>query len=665
MKYLLPTLTFLVASSVFSQKQYKFPEKFNSFYDFKPDDAYALILKNNPNEDKKELDFFAVNYVYAEQFAFDFNQVYMDWVDVENYFIKIMDKVLPKNIQKRNMSFFLARSLVENAHASRFGNLYLNMGMFCVAENEAFIAGVLAHEAGHYFFNHNITSMKEYSDMKQYVGFGSSMFVEQSRQARERYFRMKRLLEYQADTFAISCLARSGISLRPLLNYQEQEDMREQVSRFSRSYQNMLKASSLSEQEISKRKKQMKDNYATHGSSIERYDLVKQAYEKCDNCDQNFFVDSVFFRRLKVIAREERKKISMESASFDECSLFAAVDYMYEPKNLKNLYYLFEAIRRQLIIRPELSEKGFLSDLVNDDYLYYNNKSIFHKPQYILNDSRLYDIMKDHPFVKDETKPFETYEQAFLFFAHQARNLNFNEANLSLGLYYHHLSVKDSAVKYLQLYVTSGNGLYKGLAESILKNGQPIIQKGKSLILYSNLGTYTGGSYNYYQAKQQMQNNVSLKEMFGRDTLHTDFILMGELLGKRPYQLQEMKKLMTAVTSFYNEEDIQTFKKIRLTSRFAGEDSPLATTCKKHLFVYAPEWYNWFTEHNYDKLFFADVVYQYSGFADEKESFNTYTGYYLDFNAKRPYFRDASRVGVNFKQKEKEIQKELYSFLYE
>lgn len=667
MKYLLPTaLALIVATSCYGQMQYKFPEKFNPFYDFKPDEAYSLILKDNPKEDKNNLDFFAVNYVYEEQFGFDYGRHYMDWVDVENYFIKIMNRVLPKHTDKKNLNFFFSRSIEENAYASRFGNLYLTLGMFCIAENEAFIAGVLAHEAGHYFFNHNITSQKEYSDMRQYVGYGSPQFFAQKKEALERFYAMKRELEYQADTFAIATLLRAGVDIRPMLNYQEQEDMREQITRFSRSYQNMLKASQLTDTQLKKRKNQARNPLATHASSIERFDLVKQAMEKNPQSGQTFMVDSSFFWRLKRLALEERKRICFESAMFDDCAFFSTIDYMQDPKNLKNLYFIFESTRRLLMIRPELRTKGFLSDLVYDDYLYYNNKSIFHKPAYILNTSDLYNALSNHPFVISEKRPFETYEQAFFYFVQEGIRRNFNEANMSLGLYYQYLGKKDSAQKYLQAYVNNGNGLYKNLAESILKEGHPTIAKGKSMILYNTMGIYTGTTHNYYLVKRHRElNNPAVHAMFGKDSIHNHLVMVNELVGKNPYRLNEMKKLMIAVLSLYNEDDIQTYKKIRLRSSFAGEDSPLAASSQKHLFVYAPEWYNWFNEQGYDKLFFVDAVYQYSTYAAKTESFNTYTGYYLDFNLKRPYFRDASRVGVNFKQKEKEILKELNSFLYE
>lgn len=665
MKPLLPFLICLLALSSFSQKQYKFPEKFNSFYDFKPDEAYKQILKNTKSEEeKKSKEFYAINYFYGEQFQFDYNHVYMDWVDVENYCIKIMEKVLPKSVQRRNLNFFLERSIEANAGASRFGNIYLNIGMLSMAENEAFLAAVLAHEAGHYFFNDIISTKEEYSKVKQYNTYFGYGYL--NRQDIATYYKMKREQEYQADTFAISCLVRAGINLKPLLDYQEENDIREQIVLKSRSYKNMLKASSLTEQEIVKRKSKGSNPYSTHPSSLERFEIVKSANEKCQSCSQNFFVDSVFFGRLRNIAREERKRICFEKGIFDGCSAFSIIDYMYEPKNLKNLYYLVESLRRQLVIHPELSGKGFLTDLVDDNFLYYNNKSIFHKPEFILDNYGLYEALKDHRFVKEPGKEFETYAQGFLFFAHEARKLNLNEANLSLGLYYQYLSKKDSSIKYLQNYVNNGNGLYTELAESILKAGRPSIAKGKTLFLLNNIGNYTGYTFNYYLVKQRKQNfNESWHQLFGKDSLKMDFVLVNELVGNNPNKLQDMKKLMSAVFALYDEEDIQKFKKIRLTSQYAGEDRANATTCHKHLFTYAPEWFTWFKEHGYDKLFLGDIVYQYSEHTSSTENFNTYTGYYLDFNLNRPYFRDASRVGTHFKEKESEMQKDLYSFLYE
>ncbi|MBL7932410.1 MAG: M48 family metalloprotease [Bacteroidia bacterium] len=664
MKAVLFAMLYFLAAYACGQKQYKFPEKFNSFYDFRPDEAYKQIIRDNmPEEQKKAKDFYAVNYFYREQFHFDCNNIYMDWVEVENYFIRIMDKVLPKSIRRRNLNFFLERSASANAQASEFGNIYFNIGMLCMADNEAFVAGVLAHEAGHYFFNNIVRSKEEFSSVRQTSIYGYDFSTQKDAAL---YFKMKRAMEYQADTFAIACLVRAGINLKPLLDYQESNDVREQIVLNSRTYKTMLKASSLTEQQIKKRKSQGSNPYATHPSSLERFEIVKEESEKCQSCSQNFFIDSVFFYRLRNIAHEERKRICFEKARFDECCSFAVVDYMYEPKNLKNLYYIIESLRRKLIIQPELKEKGFLTDLVDDDFLYYHNKNIFHKPELILDNYALYEAMKDHPFVKDVKKPFETYEQGFIYFVNKARELNFNEANLSLGLYYHYLGKKDSSLKYFQAYLNNGNGLYKELAESMVNNGKPTINKGKTLFIYGNVGNYSGYRFNYYLTKQRKQQyNSVLRENFTKDSVKMDLVIVNELLGSSPARLQDIRKLMTSVFSLYDEDDIEKYRKIRINSQYAGENRPGTENCRKHLFLYAPEWYNWFKEHNYDKVFIADVVYQYGDYTSTDENFNTYTGYYLDFNLNRPYFRDASRAGTHRKDKESDMHREMHSFLYE
>jgi|GEM_PF-1648938 len=641
-----------------AQKAYKFPESFNQIYNFKPDQV-VKELNNAPEQREKgeRVNSIISESIYNEQFEFDYNYVYMDWHEVEVYLLKILNKILPNNPDAKKVDLFLARRISANAHVNITGRIFFNVGLLSQAENEAYIAAILAHEVGHYVMNHNTRGIEDYNT-----------FIQQRDRTGEKFYsfrRKSRRMELQADSFAIRALVKAGMSIEPLMAYHEDNSMSEFSGIRSKSYLNMLKASQLTTKEINQRRLKVYDPSSTHPSSVERYAYVRQSVDGCISCGSKFFVDSVFFMKLKRMAREERKKIAFERCNYSYCSNYSFVDYLYEPKNVRNLYFLIEATRRTLYINPGLATKGFLTEYVNDDELFYNNRSVLHKPEYLFDTYKEYIDLKGHPFLTDEKKPFETYEQALFYFISQAQKLNMNEANLSLGLYYMALAKHDSARKYLQKYISSGNGLYAEYAGSLLSREKPFAQKGRMLFIYDNLSAFISREFSYSHSLKHKASNPSLMEKFGKDTNKVKLVIANEWLGTYPRYLSELQKISWALASLYDEDDIEMCKKIRLKSHYAGEDREIPVRNKKLLTIYQPELFGWLKERKYDRVFVVQVVYNYHKATDSEEFFNNYTGYYLDMNEDRPYFKDAYRGGFKQKQKEKEIHDEIYSFLYE
>jgi len=336
-----------------AQKVYKFPESYNPSYNFNPAEYFKKFMELPKMQGQPpEVGLFNRQHIYNERGDFHVNGVYMDWDEVEVYLLKILHTVVPSSKKNKTLDLFITRSLSANAYASRSGKMFFNVGMLCNAENEAFLAAVIAHEAGHCLMNHSAKQLDEYGatvDGKEVLGF----------------MRMSRRMEFQADSFAIECLLNAGINAEPLKLYHEDNDVVDLAQQHSRTYKNMLKASNLSEFQIKERRRQVFDPYSTHPSAIERYAYITKSLEGCNNCGSNFFVDSLFFFRLRKIAREERKKMAFESCKLDRSTGYSFIDYMYDPKSAKTLYMLIESIRRTLYIKPELASKGFLTENVN------------------------------------------------------------------------------------------------------------------------------------------------------------------------------------------------------------------------------------------------------------------------------------------------------------
>ncbi len=640
----------------FSQKAYQFPDKISPVYNFKAAEAGNEILKDAKSDaEKASSEFYISMYIYGEQSNFDMNKIYLDWPDVEGYFIKVMNKVLPKEQNKKNLDIFLKRSAVSNASATRFGNVFFNIGMICEAENEAFLAHIIAHEAGHYFFKHMIRQQKMQEDV--FKTRNVDLYVD--------YRKLGRNLEIQADSFALSAMKKANYSTESVREHFENENLKERINQFSVSYKNMLKASSMPTDELKRKKQAQVNAFLSHPSTLERYDHVKSLSIADTIHPKNFLVDSLFFFKLKKIANDERKKICFEKCNFNDCLQYSFLDYLYEPKNIKNLYYIIESLRRIIYSKPELAKTGFLTEYIDDSELFKYNKSILYKPDYIFSGLKQYNELKNHSFFNATEKPFNTYAEAFIFFSNEALKLKFNEANFSLGMYYLAEKKQDSCKKFMDAYVKTGPGLNSELAKNIFDKGKPSIPKGKLFILYDNTGTYTGYDFNYFLLNEKKKYNDVIKNDLSTDTSKTSLLILNELVANAPKKLNTIEKITYAINALYNEDDIEMCKKIRLTSKYAGEDKPIPDIFKKHILIFAPELYSWYKENGCDRLLYVDQVSQYSEFMKEKEYYNNYIAYYLDVNSERPYFKDAVRNAFTRKQSQKEITKELISFLYE
>ncbi len=630
----------LLISTLFSQKQYQFPEPFNQRYNFRPDLAEKrFTVDQNPDGNISAVEKYVVTNFYGEQYKFDNNSIYLDW-EVEKYLRKIVDSILPEGKNKKNIDIYLGREWGINAYISRFGNIFLNIGMISEMKNEADLAHLIAHLYGHYIYKHAILEKKilkheegNYSDLDQFM------------ELEDKFELANRKFEIQADSVANCFLNQKKITSVPMtcLKYLS---LSEKILQNSVAFQNMLNTAS-----------KEKNNGKKPDSLI-----YKESATPLNA--RNYFIDSIFFFRLKKIATEERKKISFEKGQFDLAINFAFIDYLYEPKNNRNLYYIIEGIRRTIYSNPELAKKGFLAEDIADKDIYSYNKSILHKPEYCFPSYEQYNLMKSHPFFTDKIKPFNTYEEAFFYFTDQAIKNGLHEANFSKALYYFSLNNQDSSKKYCTKYQEK-NGLYSDLAADILEKGKPLVSNGKTFILYNNIKNFTGDDVNYYLTIKRKKYNDDIKKELARDSSKVELLILNELLGNMPFELNKAQKLIYNIDGLYRKEDIEVCQKSKLSSKFSNDNRTISNKFKKNLIIYAPELYNWFKEKNCNKLLYVDVVYDYDEYFKEDEVENGYTLSYLDINQDRPYFKTSKRTTIKRKESEMEIRKSITAFLYE
>ncbi len=637
---------FFCSLQFISQKQYQFPEYFNPVYNFKPELAHKEFVKDqDPKGNNAAAEKYIATYIYGEQYKFDGNKVYLDW-DVVKYLKKIFDSIIPESKEKKNVDIFIERSFSNDAYINRFGNMYISIGMISDMRDEASLAHLIAHVYSHYLYSHEISENKFLQgENADYTTLSDYMRIEYD------FSNLTRKFERQAESFAEKCMSRLGLEKTPIACLKAYE-FTGAIDKYGVSYLYMIDTTSISKN----KKKGMKvSKLPVDSINISAKTEIKY---------KHFFYDSIYFCKLKKIAIEENKKIALEKCNYKSLAYMAFIDYLYDERNVKNLYYLVESIRRNIYKDSKLRDKGFLAENISDPKIYDYNKSVLYKPDYCLYNYSQYVDLKDHRFFTSNNKPFNTYGEAFLYFADRAIDQGLNEANFSKALYYYSIDLIDSTKKYLEKYQKK-NGLYTDIANDILSKNRPNIISGKTFILYDNLINYTGDDMNYYQAIKRKKYNTDIKRELLIDSNKVKLQIFNELLASRPKELNEAEKIINALFTLFNRDDIDVCKKSKLSSKQDFDNKEISPKFRKNFIIYAPEFYSWFKQNKYNRVLYVYENYDYDGYLKEQEFANKYTAYYIDVNQNRPYFKVPYRSNVKRKDSESNICKELLSFLYE
>jgi hypothetical protein len=634
---------------------YQFSETFDPAYDFKPDEAYKIYKESNGAKNQEELGYW-VKSVYNTQYNFDNNLVYMDWYAAENYLARLLDTIIPDTVKlKKYLSVYIARDFyVEEGKGN--GLFYFDIGLFERSRDEATLCYLLAHKAAHYLLHHR----KRLNNYVINTG-GKMAWNGVSLNEKEHGF------EIEADKYAMACLMRLGLDIKNVTKELRHEGIQSTtysaVIKMLESTSTITAKTSAENLKAKNREKLFNENICGYGS----YDMYEGAMLKTKRrykSSKRYLVDSVFFQQLRASAKDEIKKVHFEKAEYHDCLVSSFSDYLRRPKDLKNLYYLMESLRRSMYVNPELIDRPFLTHYISSPKMYEMNTSVFELPACLWSNLEDSVELKDHPFFTTEGKPFQTYRQAFDYFTATALHYNMNEGNLSRALFFYQQKQQDSLDEYLNTYITKGNGLYIAYASSFKGKSQPTLTGKRTCILIDNTGNYTYDAFNYYLSKQRLKYNAEIRAKLVQDSTNTDLIVMNELLGKRPGNLSKFRKIEDNLLALYSEEDIQTFKKIRLTSKDKQDELGLSHKFNKNFLVLAPELYPWMKENEYKSIFFVETTHQSLQPVDDDSFYNTYTGYYLDANAYRPYFKDAVRGGMKLKQSNGNMYTEIADFLY-
>ena len=148
-------------------------------------------------------------------------------------YISYLGNKLSRNISKdRNYVFFVTKSESVNAFAVPGGYIGLNAGLITLTENEAQLAGVVAHELAHVVLRHSAEMManSNVNSIPMWIGIFAGMLAGQTEASIasiksgiglsvQKNINLIRENEIEADAFAARLILKSDFDLGEMANF--------------------------------------------------------------------------------------------------------------------------------------------------------------------------------------------------------------------------------------------------------------------------------------------------------------------------------------------------------------------------------------------------------------------------------------------------------------
>lgn len=342
------------------------------------------------NLDQKSADYHTA-WLYTDYLLGNF---YKDFYGYETYIRDVLAEVVKDTAVVNNMHVYFYYDPEYNASMDAFGNIRINVGLFNYINSEAELAGILAHEYGH-FLNKDMINDHSASIQK----------------------------ESTADYQAIKLIKTSKYSTKGLSN----------------AFKTFKRFEIKEELLVGNNKVRS----VTHPDPGDRLRQVKILSKDSSNIGKKLFVvDSLAFTDLKRIASQESFNIMLGYRDYQNIIELAFTHYLYFPNDHENLALLNEGLRRYLLVNPREANKQFIIGSYkgkgarrSDNYKYvdedktsilnYLNKGLLHLPGNDLSKIKATDLL-------DSIKPkFRTNEEARDYFEAKAAEVNCKPCLLS------------------------------------------------------------------------------------------------------------------------------------------------------------------------------------------------------------------------------------------
>jgi len=393
--------------------------------------------------------------------------VYSDWQAFQNYLNQIFDKVVPEGLPDReNVKMYILKDGGFNAFMTPTGVSCVNIGVFADIDDEATLAGILAHELAHYILQHSL---------KRFIKAERGEFRQGIFRKNKASSQFSIANETQADSMAMIWMEQSGYSM-----------------------QGMYRAFSIMKERQDKMLGLFEDRWefkaTTHPLPDSRLEHLHSFESKDKGTD--FLVSEKLFREFKEKAKPEILKHLLDNFSYNACIETAFKFHIEDTNKAVYLYYLMEAIRRSCYLNPDNWSKNFIThryyEVVEDTKENRKKKKwdahLFEKsPKELLGFTKEEVLKMQGGFYWDGEVKFMTNEQAFDFFFRVSELFNEPECILSNALSI--TRADDIRAKELEKYLAFENVRYRDYAKALLGNSIHKSLKDKKMVVWSGFQT--------------------------------------------------------------------------------------------------------------------------------------------------------------------------------
>ncbi|MGZ3866251.1 MAG: M48 family metallopeptidase [Bacteroidia bacterium] len=441
MKFKQAALLILAFSGLFLHAQSEYTHSFLTFglsgneKIFSPDyKAYAKQLKlkyDSVFKDKDDLEEF-IQFTLAGLYKeFENGTIYTNWNYAEEYLNKILSSIIPSSADT-NINIKIIRTTDVNAFMTGTGQAYITVGFLANALNEAEIASVLGHEYGHYVQQYSYKYYKAWQKNQRnrkigrlFAGYGGNLFSVLSTSFTYGGYRD---MEREADQI--------GIEHAKAANY----NLLSQV--------NVMRRFKLIEDNREKNKDHKSGFYFhTHPPTNERIEYGEKAAAQSDTTNALYFkIDANLFKKVKQQAIDECINLLLQQQDFEGCIEMCYRQLIQNPDDEFYLFYVNEALRRFLLIKPEESEKLFItgryttytkfipadkkpvyimSSKIGKTETEKISQTIFYHYEYLMlaDKNKLLTKLPDNALTRNDTLEFVTNGDALKYFISQQEKL--------------------------------------------------------------------------------------------------------------------------------------------------------------------------------------------------------------------------------------------------
>lgn len=587
-------------------------------------------------------------------------EVYIGWDEMETYLNGILKRIIPDSCKKnQRIHVYPIRNSEFNAFSIHDGSLFFNISLFSEASNEAAIAFILGHELAHYIHRDVVKSYNKRveHEVKREKGKEDSHYSYQVELAE-----YNRDQEQSADSLGAALAANAGYDLNFAIgsfykfkNLAEQSYEKANSSRITmaRKDENKLPADSLD---------RMEDLIlATHPDDLTRIRYFSNYIRKFNKPDAKDFLSDqkALFEKLKSRAKIESLEILLSELDFRECTSRAFTYFLIENNDIY-LYYLLESLRRGFEMNHRLPDRPFLTEDLKAG-IFKKGEGILHNLHALIRDTNDYKLIKPSPLTNTNDIAFETWDDAFNYFADLSIEKNYAEGYLPIALRNNDtIPLRDF---YLDKYIAASGTRYKEYAQAIKSDKllEALSKNSRSLVLFDDIDFSSGRGMNFkieYFHSMDVAPNYSA----ALNNMVTNKFRNKEYVDEYTLRNENFNKYYTyriILNSFLESDEI--FNKTATGSDRFKENAVIDENKFNKLFLLSPELWNIFKKENIRSLHFLRASsYRASntGFSFKMTN-NTYTilscygdvkdkneGIYFDkeqvytYKMKKPYFLD-------------------------